>query len=599
MRYLFEIFMILFRITFQGILIMIAVILLGSCNTQVDPDSSPPNIILVITDDQGFGDFGFMDNLVIQTPNIDKMASRSASINRFYVSPVCAPTRASLMTGRYNYRTRVVDTYVGRAMMEPEEVTVAEVLRDGGYATGIFGKWHLGDYYPMRPMDQGFDETLIHMGGGLAQPSEPMENERRYTNPILFHNGEQVQMKGYCTDIYFDAALDFIEKEHNAGRPFFTYIATNAPHGPYHDVPEDLREKYMEMDLQKVFKDPNRDAQEQKDLVARIFAMVENIDQNMGKMFEKLDELGVTDHTLVIFMVDNGPNSRRYVRELRGMKSEVFEGGIRSPFLVQWPERLASGTTSDRIAAHIDIMPTLLDAADLPIPEGVSIDGRSILPLLEGKEVEWPDRKLFIQIHRGDEPISYHHFAVIDQDWKLVHPTGFGREEIDLDTVPYELYHISTDPGESENLFDKQETKAEELLSAYDEWFLDVSSTRPDNYAPPRIVIGSDREIRTRLTAQDWRRTEGRGWGTHGYWMLEVAQPATFEVTLLMKEDHQDYVANLKAGEQRKTATFSDDPRKLSFGEIELSPGDIDLEVDILKGTDIHNGQYQLLVERK
>lgn len=587
------------RITLRIILFFGVTIFGGSCDTAVDVENNRPNIILVITDDQGIGDLGVMDNPIIQTPNIDEMAARSASIDRFYVSPACAPTRASLMTGRYNYRTRVVDTYIGRAMMEPEEVTLAEALQDGGYTTGIFGKWHLGDYYPMRPIDQGFDEALIHMGGGLAQPSEPMENEQRYTDPILFHNGEQVQMDGYCTDIYFDAALEFMEKEHKAGKPFFTYIATNAPHGPYHDVPEDLRKKYMEMDLQQVFKDPNGDVDEQKDRVARIFAMIENIDQNMGKMFGKLDEWGITDHTLVIFMVDNGPNSRRYVRELRGMKSEVFEGGIRSPFLVHWPERLKPGTTSDRIAAHIDIMPTLLDAANLPLPEGIKFDGRSVLPLLEGKETDWPDRNLFIQIHRGNEPIRYHHFAVIGQNWKLVHPTGFGREEIDPDTVPYELYNISNDPGESVNLFDEQKAKAEALLSAYDEWFSDVSSTRPNNYAPPRIVIGSDMETRTLLTAQDWRRTEGGGWGTHGYWMLEVAQPATFEVTLLMSEDHQDYIANLQAGAQRKTATFSDNPRRLSFGEIELAPGNIELEVEIRKGTDSHNGQYQVLVERK
>ena len=195
-----------------------------------------PNVVLVMTDDQGIGDFGATGNKVIETPNIDALSKRSASMKTFYVSPVCSPTRACLMTGRYNYRTRCIDTYLGRSMMESEEVTVAETLAASGYATGIFGKWHLGDNYPLRAIDQGFDEALVLRGGGLAQPSEPRENNRRYTDPILFHNGKQVQTKGYCTDVYFDAAMNFIDKIHKEERNFFVYLPTNAPHGPYSEV---------------------------------------------------------------------------------------------------------------------------------------------------------------------------------------------------------------------------------------------------------------------------------------------------------------------------------------------------------------------------
>ena len=197
----------------------------------------PPNVVLIMTDDQGYGDFGATGNRVIQTPHLDQLATQSVQLSHFYVSPVCSPTRASLMTGRYNYRTRCIDTWIGRSMMDPNETTVAEVLQGAGYRTGIFGKWHLGDCYPMRPNDQGFHESLVHKGGGLAQPSEPLENKRRYTDPILFKNGQQVQTKGYCTDVYFDHALEFIKRSHQSNKPFFTYIATNAPHGPFHDVP--------------------------------------------------------------------------------------------------------------------------------------------------------------------------------------------------------------------------------------------------------------------------------------------------------------------------------------------------------------------------
>jgi len=305
-----------------------------------------PNVVLIMTDDQGYGDFGVMGNPVIETPHIDAMAQRSASMSTFYVSPVCSPTRACLMTGRYNYRTRVIDTYVGRSMLEPEEVTVAEVLSAAGYATGIFGKWHLGDCYPMRPMDQGFDESLVHRGGGLAQPSEPPENHRRYTDPILFHNGKQIQTKGYCTDVYFGAALDFIEDSHREGRPFFTYLATNAPHGPFHDVPEKLREHYAKKDMAKILVAEllGEKREQEVDRLTRIAAMITNIDQNIGRLFAKLDELDLTENTLVIFLVDNGPNTLRYVGPLRGMKGGVHEGSVRSPLWLHWPARLKPGT---------------------------------------------------------------------------------------------------------------------------------------------------------------------------------------------------------------------------------------------------------------
>ncbi|MCG6920480.1 MAG: sulfatase-like hydrolase/transferase, partial [Acidobacteria bacterium] len=185
------------------------------CASRTEP-TSRPDVILIVTDDQGYGDLGVKGNPLVRTPHIDAMAARSAEMTRFYVSPVCAPTRASLMTGRYNYRTRAIDTFVGRAMMEPGEVTLAEILRDSGYRTGIFGKWHLGDAYPMRPIDQGFEEALVHRGGGIGQPSDPPGGEGKYTDAVLFHNGRQVSTEGYCTDVYFDRALDWIGEHHAA-----------------------------------------------------------------------------------------------------------------------------------------------------------------------------------------------------------------------------------------------------------------------------------------------------------------------------------------------------------------------------------------------
>jgi len=389
--------------------------------------AKPPNVVLIMTDDQGYGDFGVMGNRVIETPHLDAMAGRSASMSTFYVCPVCTPTRACLMTGRYNYRTRAIDTYVGRAMMEPAEVTVAEVLRKAGYATGIFGKWHLGDCYPMRPIDQGFEEALVLRGGGLAQPSEPRENDRHYTDPILFHNGQQVSTKGYCTDVYFAAATKFIEQAQRAGRPFFVYLPTNAPHSPFHDVPEALRKHYRQKDLASILVDPlqGKPLADAIDRLSRIAAMITNIDQNVGRLFARLDRLGLTDETLVIFLVDNGPNSRRFVGPFRGSKTDVLEGGIRSPLWLQWPGHLQPGTTRDEPAAHIDLMPTILEACQVELPAHVKLDGRSLLPLLRDPADRWPDRYLATQWHRGDRPARYHHFMIRDARWKLLHNSNF------------------------------------------------------------------------------------------------------------------------------------------------------------------------------
>ncbi|HLU48113.1 MAG TPA: arylsulfatase, partial [Planctomycetota bacterium] len=443
--------------------------------------ASRPNVVVVITDDQGYGDFGATGNGAIETPHIDALARRSASMATFYVSPVCSPTRASLMTGRYNYRTRVIDTYLGRSMMAPEEVTIAEVLRDAGYATGIFGKWHLGDNYPMRPQDQGFEEALVLRGGGLAQPSEPPENERRYTDPVLFRNGERVETKGYCTDVYFDHALDFIKRGAEASRPFFAYVATNAPHDPLHDVPKDLLERYLEDERKKKLAElvVGGEANAQRiDRLARIAAMITNIDANVGRLMATLDELGIAEDTLVVFLCDNGPAGARYVGPFRGQKTQVHEGGVRSPLWLHWPRRLEAGLTRHQPVAHIDLFPTILEACGVAAPSGLRLDGRSFLGLLTGERETWPSRTLVLQTHRGDEPVRYHHFMIRDDRYKLLHASGFGRERFDGEPR-FELYDLGEDPGETRDLAKDRPEIVARLKSSYDAWFDDVSTTRP------------------------------------------------------------------------------------------------------------------------
>ena len=565
----------------------------GQASLASDP--TQPNIIVIMPDDQGYGDHGVTGNAVIRTPNIDALAEASASMSDFYVCPVCSPTRASLMTGRYHYRTRVVDTFKGRSMMEPEEVTIAEVLKDAGYATGIFGKWHLGDNYPLRPNDQGFDESYIHRGGGLAQPSEPIENQRRYTNPILFENGKQIATEGYCTDLYFDAAIRFIDRCRQEQKPFFVYLPTNAPHGPYHDVPAELYEYYKNADLKSIMVGQRGNF----DQLARIAAMIENVDQNVGKLDQHLKNSGIFEDTIVIFLVDNGPNSMRFAGPFRGMKATVHEGGIRSPFFVRWPKRLNAGTVSDRIAAHIDLLPTLADAANAKLPDGLILDGKSLLPLLEGnkeKARQWPDRHLVLQVHRADQPVRSHHMAIRNQRLKLVHPSGFGKEKMP-DDVPYELYDMSDDQGEKVNLAASRPAKLQQLLDAYDVWFDDVSTTRSDNYAPPRMVIGSDKEPVSALTLQDWRVTNAEGWGVSGVWLVHVERPATFDAEIVFSQPVGPMDVSLAIGDVSQKGTLEAGQTRVMIRNIAVPRGDADVRlVSSINGR--KGDPYQVILTR-
>ncbi|MHC4700802.1 MAG: arylsulfatase, partial [Planctomycetota bacterium] len=556
-----------------------------------------------MTDDQGYGDLGATGNPVIKTPNIDAMASASGSMDNFYVHPVCAPTRACLMTGRYNYRTRVIDTYVGRAMMEPEETTVAEILRGAGYATGIFGKWHLGDNYPMRPMDQGFEESLVHRGGGIGQPADPTGGEGKYTDPILLDNGKLRQFEGYCTDVYFDRAAAWMSKCAAQKKNFFAYIPTNAPHGPFHDVPEDLLEKYKKMDLgnDQFPQDKGHPLPEKsdEDKRARIFAMITNIDDNVGQLLGKLNKLGLAEDTIVIFMVDNGPNGRRYVAGMKGNKGHIHEGGIRSPFFVRWPGVVEPGHSCDRIAAHIDLLPTILEACGVEKPSGLKLDGRSILPLLKGSRVGWPDRMIVIQSHRGNEPIMYHHFAARTQQWKLLNASGFGSSALKGEPK-FELYDMESDPFEERDLAQERPEMVETLRKRYVQWFEDVGHTREDNYAPPRIYIGSEHENPVVLTRQDWRHIKDRPWApnSNGYWELFSAASGRYDIKLRFPELQTDARLTLEVAKTRLNAEVSKGAAEHTFEAVSIGSGELRLLAAITTGEQT-KGPWQVDVLRR
>ena len=558
-----------------SLLISIAAVLLPLAG-QAAEASIRPNVILIMTDDQGYGDLGVHGNPIIRTPHIDALAKESATLKYFYVSPVCTPTRACLMTGRYNYRTRAIDTFRGRAMMDPAEVTVAEMLKEAGYATGIFGKWHLGDCYPMRAIDQGFEMALVHRGGGIGQPSDPPGAEGKYTDAVLFRNGVAEPMKGYCTDVYFTEGMKWAATVAAKNQPFFLYLPTNCPHGPFDDVPPEKLAYYQQQSIVAgrfpEVKGGLAIGKMDVDVQARVYAMIENVDDNVGRLVAWLRESKLEQNTLVIWITDNGRATPGYNAGLRGTKSTVYEGGIRSPFFAYWPGRLKAGEASDRIAAHIDLTPTILDYCGVPTPPRHHFDGRSLRPLLDRQEYAWPPRTLFTQSHRGDEPVQYHNFAVRTQKWKLVNASGFGSEKLPPSGPMYELFDMNSDPYETRDVAAAEPKIVAELKKRYEAWFADVSSTRPDNYAPGRAILGSDHEPTTVLTRQDWR---GAGWGPLevGYWDVGVLKPAQFNIKLIFAPADKPRTVHFRLGETATEAAVPANATEVTLDGITLKTG--------------------------
>jgi arylsulfatase A-like enzyme len=567
-----------------------------------------PNVIVIMTDDQGWGDFGFHGNPVLDTPALDRLASQSTRLNTFYVHPVCTPTRSALMTGRYPQRTRAFDTYIGRAMLEPEEVTMAEVFREAGWSTGIFGKWHLGDCYPMRAMDQGFDESLVIRGGGIGQPSDPEGAERKYTNPILFRNGKAEQAEGYCTDAYFDAGIQWMTQQHKDGQPFLMYLPTNAPHGPFHDVPEELLKKYMERDLKPAFAQPKdghrlpEDFQAEK--LARIFAMIENVDQNVAKLDRALEELGILDNTIVVYLNDNGPNTRRAVGGRRGMKASIYEGGVRSPLWMRWPKRLEASEVNGVVGANIDVLPTLADACEIEWKEDLAWDGRSFWAAMERGSKPGGgltrDRKhpLVIQAQRGDVGIRYHNFLLRTDRWKMVSNTGFSRE-LKVVEPKFELYDMNNDTLELVDVATKNPEVIAQLKQQYDRWFDDVSTTRSDNWSPPPIVIGSDASPDVCLTRQDWRKLDGPGWSSHsqGHWSIDAVHKGPYDVRVRFLPSSKVNQLDLHCGAVSRKVSTQADANEITLQGVMLPEGRNWLRFDLaLPGKTV--GPYQVEFHR-
>ena len=533
-----------------------------------------PNVVLVMTDDQGYGDLACHGNPHIKTPSLDWLHAHSTRLTNFHVDPTCSPTRSALMTGRYSTRTGVWHTIMGRSLLRADEVTVADAFAAGGYRTAVFGKWHLGDNYPFRVQDRGFQESIVCGGGGVGQTPDFWGND--YFDDTYWHNGVPKPYKGYCTDVFFDGAMRFIEA--NKDRPFFVYIPTNAAHGPYN-----VAEKYS-----KPYADAGVPASR-----AKFYGMITNIDENVGRLRKRLKELGLEENTILIFMTDNG-TSASPEGGMRGKKGSEYEGGHRVPFLIRWPAGLQERGDIPQLAAHIDVLPTFIDLCGLPSPKGVTFDGTSIAPLLKGRG-DWPERTLFVHSQRIDHPQKWRKSSVMTERWRLVN----GQE----------LYDIKADPAQKKDIAADHPDEVARLRKAYEAWW-DDHSGRFGEYC--RIVLGSDKENPSRLTAHDWH-TDDVPWAqghirnpkmfANGLWAVEVERGGRYEFTLHRAHPEAKFPlaadeAKLKIGDVEVVQPADKDATGVTL-TADLKPGKAMLQTWLTdKATGKSRGAYVVMVKR-
>jgi arylsulfatase A-like enzyme len=498
------------------------------------PDENPvttrPNVVFVLTDDQGYGDLGCHGNPIVKTPNIDMFQGESVRLTDYHVGPTCAPTRAGLLTGHYANSTGVWHTIGGRSLLRKDEYTMANMFADGGYRTGMFGKWHLGDSYPFRPEDRGFQEVVRHGGGGVGNTPDYWGND--YFDDTYCADGVWTQYPGYCTDVWFNLGLDFIRRHRD--EPFFCYIATNAPH-----VPHIVDPKYTEPYLPPVSPSESR---------ARYYGMLANIDENFGLLRDKLQEWGLADNTILIFMTDNGSAggvdvdadqfvTSGYNAGMRGKKVSQYDGGHRVPFLMRWPAGgLDGGRDVDELTAHIDILPTLMELCGLGDPAALAVDGKSLVPLLGAEPIhplpggraanDWDERIVVTDSQRLARPVKWRKSSVMTSRWRLA----------DRD----ELYDMREDPGQTTDVAGEHPDVVMRLRAAYEEWWNKVTE-RSEERIP--IEVGADAAPQVLVNSHDWRNVEDplcvwnqcqvrQGLEHNGHWEIDVARQGTYTFEL-------------------------------------------------------------------
>ncbi|BDD02324.1 arylsulfatase [Persicobacter psychrovividus] len=494
---------------------------LSACQ-QFSETQTKPNVIIVMTDDQGYGDLACLGNEYIKTPNIDQLYNQSTHLTNFHVAPTCAPTRAGLLTGRGANKTGVWHTVMGRSILFPDEVTLSQVFKENGYKTAMFGKWHLGDNSPYLPQDRGFDLALYHGGGGVGQTPDYWGND--YYDDTYFRNGVAEKQSGHSTDVWFDEAISFIKE--NKDQPFFCYLSTNAPHSPL-NVDSKYSEPYKKMGLNNT--------------VSRFYGLITQLDERIGDLRDELDQLNITKNTIFIFMTDNGTAfgasfdkdgnlKSGYNAGMRGTKCSAYEGGHRVPFFIHWPNgNMTESVDMNELTANTDIMPSLIKMCGLTLNQKIDFDGTDIF---NASKQQLKDRVLITDSQRIAIPEKYRESSTMWGNWRLI-----GQ---------HELYDLSTDPGQLNNIADKHPKVMAKLTKAYDEWWADLESQfEKISY----ITLSLAKPVV--LTAHDWFTAEEAGlpWNQNlirkgivktGHWKINVTQAGEYEIALRRwpKETH-------------------------------------------------------------
>lgn len=483
-------------------LVFLLALLLGTLASA----SAKPNVILIMTDDQGYGDLSCHGHPVLKTPHLDRLHGESVRLTNFHVDPACAPTRAALMTGRYSHRAGVWHVVMNPSVLRAGERTMAEVFAANGYRTALFGKWHLGENYPYRPEDRGFQEVITFGGGVVGHTPDYWLND--YFDDSYLHNGRWEKFPGYCTDVWFEQALRCAREKRD--QPFFIYLAVNAPHSPW-QAPQSYLDRYAGL--------PEKSQ--------RIFAMIEAIDDNVGRLRAGLKESGLDRDTIVIFMTDNGATDKTFNAGMRGNKASPYDGGHRVPCFIHWPAGgLEGGRDVAELAAHFDLLPTLAGLCDLK--SDAPTDGRDLTPLLRGKAETWPERTLVVEWQGEIVPVKWQRSAVMTDRWRLVNGV--------------ELYDMSTTPDQSRSVANKHPDVVKELRGSYERWWTDVSARDAE---VKEVPIGHPSANPVRLTAYDWINETGKQadmpWAhvhvvagplQNGYWPLRVERAGRYEVRL-------------------------------------------------------------------
>lgn len=523
-----------------------------------------PNVILIMTDDQGYGDLGCHGHPILKTPHLDQLHADSIRLTNFHVSPFCTPTRAALMTGRYPAHTGAYRTSAGKTMLHPDEVTIADVFSANGYVTGMVGKWHLGDNAPHRPQDHGYDEVLWHRCGGIGQASDYWGNDYfddHYERSTPDNKqGTYEKFKGYCTDIWFQESMDFVERHQE--KPFFLYLSLNAPHGPYF-VAHNWSAPYGG----------------KKGHNQNFLGMIANFDHNMGLLREHLQKLNLADNTILIFLTDNGTSSggsfkgldtvpvAGYNAGMRGKKSSYYEGGHRVPFFIYWKDgNLTGGKDLDHLSAHLDVLPTLTELCGLKKGETLPLDGASFKAALYDPQAEPHRDHYIVQFHQGagggESPSEWKYSCILHGGWRLMN----GEE----------LYHIKEDLAQQHNIADENPEIVEKLRAFYPPYWNSVK----ERMTPVSIDLGNKDQNPTVLCSQDWYMERGNPpWSssqikkrpktTHP-WKVDVKEAGTYKITLRQFPAEADEPilatsAKLKIADQELELPVPKDSKEVTF----------------------------------